>query len=410
MFWNHFKDLAWWAIALSMGINLILVTGVVILTGFFPESTGRIVLGFLFIYIFIAQTLKDIVITRIASYYGQNNAFHWPSIEKRADRLNGILGVINFLLWLIRFWKISNARLVVFETEPYVYFLKKQGKTRKVKLNDPQIGQQQDVLNSIHKTTPVHNLPDFLKVELQKKRVKSIIPIHFRQSLIAMIGFSHSLSKIQMQICDQLASKLGLAIENDILEKTMPRSELLTKEFRIAEKVDHHLSGETSYRSKHFLIQHLESAWKKKHFSAICAFSESDSKFSTLLLCRLHQGSIRQNALQLFSTQGYFYALRGELDEIANSLNTALVSYENSKILLEGFLVHINDENPEKIKFIHFGSHLAYRDLGGWHWLEDSPPLGDSLTPSRNAIQISTQREIILSIREYPLLVINQVA
>jgi hypothetical protein len=159
-------------------------------------------------------------------------------------------------------------------------------------------------------------------------------------------------------------------------------------------------------------VQKLETAWEKKHFSAIFGCAKSDDpaeEIHFVMLLRLSVASTRSNALQLFSTQGYFYSLiRGQKDAagLAAELHRNLRLNENRSIVLEGFLISLHPaQNLMRIQA--FGRHLAYRDESGWNWIPETAPLGAENFEQGNLIELRSRKEVILSMREYPLLLIS---
>jgi hypothetical protein len=128
------------------------------------------------------------------------------------------------------------------------------------------------------------------------------------------------------------------------------------------------------------------------------------------MLLRLSVASTRSNALQLFSTQGYFYSLvRGLCDvaELAAELNRNLRVNENRAIVLEGFLISLHPEQ-DLMRLQAFGRHLAYRDDAGWNWIAETLPLGAEEFVQGQLIELKPKKDVIISMREYPLLLISR--
>jgi hypothetical protein len=127
------------------------------------------------------------------------------------------------------------------------------------------------------------------------------------------------------------------------------------------------------------------------------------------MLLRLSVASTRSNALQLFSAQGYFYALsrnQTSVEGLAAAMNRSLIENENSAILLEGFLVALHSAE-NRLRIVTFGSHLAYRDQSGWTWIKENGLLGIRGSEPAAAFELTPGKEVILSMREYPLIMIS---
>ncbi len=408
MFWQRIRELPWWAISLSLGVNIVSLGGAIICISVFRERIPLIVVGFLFVHIFISQPLKDWIIARMglsARYSGQTT---FLSFENRTQRIMHVRDILDFLSWLIRAWKLTRVRIVIFDEEDFVYFLTRDKRARKMKLRDDITDEFRRELALYPGGHAVSSLSPPLKAYMQARKVKFVVPLLFRERLIGILGFTELIDKARQPFVDHAAHRISLAIENDQLERTVPRSEFLKKEFRLAERIERHLSGASTYRAGAYTIQKLDTAWEKKHFAAIFGCTEGDGVFFVMLL-RLSHASTRSNALQLFSTQGYFYALcRGQSDitALGRSLHQSLVSNESQPLFLEGFLVALPPAH-KPVGILAFGSHLAYRGLGGWTWIKESVPLGAEAFNPADALELPSQKELILSMREYPLLLIS---
>lgn len=408
MFWQRLRDLPWWAISLSLGVNIVSLGAAIICISVFRERIPLIVVGFLFAHIFISQPLKDWIIARMglnARYSGQ---LTFLSFENRTQRIMHIRDVLDFLSWLIRAWKLTRVRIVIFDEQDFVYFLAQGKRARKMKLKDEISDEFRSELSLYPGGRVVSSLTPPLRAYMQARKVKFVVPLLFRERLVGILGFNELIDKARQPFVDHAAHRISLAIENDQLERTVPRSEFLKKEFRLAERIERHLSGVSTYRAGAFTIQKLDTAWEKKHFAAIFGCAEGNGVFFVMLL-RLNRASTRSNALQLFSTQGYFYALcRGQNDIVAlgQSLHQSIIANENQPILLEGFLVALRAAN-QTVGMLAFGSHLAYRGQGGWTWVKESVPLGAETFNPADYLELPAQKELILSMREYPLLMIS---
>lgn len=408
MFWQRVRELPWWAISLSLGVNIVSLGAAVICISVFRERIPLIVVGFLFAHIFISQPLKDWIIARMgigARYSGQTT---FLSFENRTQRIMHVRDILDFLSWLIRAWKLTRVRVVVFDEEDFVYFLSQGKRARKMKLKDEITEEFRSELAQHPGGRAVSALSAPLKAYMQARKVKFIVPLLFRERLIGLLGFNELIDKARQPYVDHAAHRISLAIENDQLERTVPRSEFLKKEFRLAERIERHLSGVSTYRAGNYTVQKLDTAWEKKHFAAIFGCAEGDGVFFVMLL-RLSRASTRSNALQLFSTQGYFYALcryQNDINALGRSLHQSLVTNENQPVLLEGFLVALYPGGP-RVGILAFGSHLAYRGQSGWTWVKESAPLGAENFDAGAGFELPAQKELILSMREYPLLLIS---
>lgn len=409
--WRQISELPWWAISLSLGVNVISLFAAILAISVYRDEIPLIVVSFLFLHIFVAQPLKDWLIARmgIGTRYLSQTTF--LNFENRVSRIMHLQDILEFLSWMIRAWKLSRLRLLVFDTEDFIYYLTNKKRARKMRLKDEISDAFREELSRSAGGRPVSSLSPQLKAYMQSRKVKFIVPLLFRDRLIGLIGFNEVLEKNRQPVLDHAAHRIGLAIENEQLERTVPRSEFLKKEFRLAERIERHLSGASQYNTGFFCVQKLDTAWEKKHFAAIfgCTASTSDTSVSFAMLLRLSVASTRSNALQLFSTQGYFYALcRSEttLSGLAAAMNQSLRRNENRSIALEGFLLELKG-TERSVGVLAFGSHLAYRDQSGWTWIKESAPLGDDAFKPENQLELAGQKEIILSMREYPLLLIS---
>jgi len=409
-FWKRIAALPWWAISLSLGINIISLGAVTLAIQYSSQKVSFIVTGFLFVHIFIAQPLKDFAIRIMAlkgRYAGQTT---FMTFENRVQRITRIADIVDFLIWMLRAWKLKRVRLIVFDNENLVYFISQQKKARKMKLKDDISEAFRLELASEPGARAASLSSPNLKAYLSSRKVKFFAPLLFRDRLIGILGFTEVIEKSRIPLLDHAAQRMGLALENEQLERTVPRSEFLKKEFRLAERIEQHLSGKGRYEADGFAVQKLETAWDKKHFAAIFGVANSNVKgHSFCMLLRLSVASTRMNALQLFAVQGYFFALSRvagtDVSTLAESMGRALRLYENKAIQLEGFFVSLNAINDE-ISLLPFGSHLAYRDSRGWEWIEQSQPLESEIFTART-IALKDQKEVILSLREYPLLLIS---
>ena len=409
--WAKIRELPWWAISLSLGINIISLFAAILAISLYRDEIPLIVVCFLFLHIFVAQPLKDWLIARmgIGTRYSSQTTF--TNFENRVSRIMQLQDILEFLSWMIRAWKLTRLRLLVFDTEDFIYYLTNNKRARKMRLKDQISDAFREELARVPGGRAISALSPQLRAYMQSRKVKFIVPLLFRDRLIGLIGFNEVLEKSRQPLLDHAAHRIGLAIENEQLERTVPRSEFLKKEFRLAERIERHLSGASQYNTGFFTIQKLDTAWEKKHFAAIfgCATGCGDTGVSFAMLLRLSVASTRNNALQLFSTQGYFYALcRSEntLAGLAAAMNQSLRRNENRSVVLEGFLLQL-DGPRRMVSILAFGSHLAYRDQSGWTWIKESAPLGDDAFSAENQLQLAGQKEIILSMREYPLLLIG---
>jgi len=412
LLWQYIRAWPWWAISLSLGINLILLLGAVAAITIFRDRVPVVGLTFLFFHIFVAQPLKDWLISRMAidSRYTIQSGF--ITFDNRVSRIMRLKDVLEFLGWLIRAWKLSRLRLLVFDEEDLVYFVNRQKRVRRMRLKEDLTEDFRQELSLLQGVRPVSALSPALRAYMQSRKVRLVAPVLFRERLIGLIGFSEIVERARLPLLDHAAHRIGLALENERLERTVPRSEFLSKEFRLAEKIERHLSGASRYSAGRFTVQRLDTAWEKKHFSAIfgCARSEvTDDETHFAMLLRLSVASTRSNALQLFLTQGYFYSLvRGQRDVagLATELSRNLRLNENRSIVLEGFLMSLHP-GKNLIQIRAFGRHLAYRDDTGWSWIAETPPLGAEESEQGPVIELRPRKEVIVSMREYPLLMIT---
>lgn len=412
LLWQYIRSWPWRAISLSLGINILLLFAAVLAITVFRDRVPVVVVTFLFFHIFVAQPLKDWLISRMASdarYAGQTG---FIGFDNRVSRIMRLRDVLEFLGWLIRAWKFSRLRLLVFDDEDIVYFINRQKRVRRMRLKDDLTEEFRHELSLLKGARPVTALSPALKAYMQSRKVRFVAPVLFRERLMGLIGLSETVDRARLPLLDHAAHRIGLALENEQLERTVPRSEFLSKEFRLAEKIERHLSGPSRYAAGSFIVQKLDTAWEKKHFSAIfgCARADNPSEETYfVMLLRLSVASTRSNALQLFSTQGYFYALvRGQRDvaDLTAELHRNLRLNENRSIVLEGFLMSLHPvENA--IRLQAFGRHLAYRDESGWSWIPETAPLGAEDFVRGSIIELRPRKDVIISMREYPLLLIS---
>ncbi len=412
LLWQYIRSWPWWAISLSLGINILLLLFAVIAISIFRDRVPVVVVSFLFFYIFVAQPLKDLLISRMgvdAKYSAQTG---FITFDNRVSRIMRLKDVLEFLGWLIRAWKLSRLRLLVFDEEDVVFFVNRKKRVRRMRLKDDLTEEFRQELSLLNGARAVTTLSPALRAYMQSRKVRFVAPVLFRERLIGLIGFSEVIDRARLPLVDHAAHRIGLALENEQLERTVPRSEFLSKEFRLAEKIERHLSGASRYSAGRFTLQKLETAWEKKHFSAIFGCARSDDAVAEahfVMLLRLSVASTRSNALQLFSTQGYFYSLvRGQRDVtgLTAELHRNLRINENRAIMLEGFLMSLHPaENLLRMRA--FGRHLAYRDQSGWIWIRETPPLGAEDFEQGELIELRPNKDVIVSMREYPLLLIS---
>lgn len=407
--WQRLRALPWWAISLSLGINIIVLGAVTLAIQYSGQKVSLIVTVFLFVHIFITQPLKDLLVRHMGLKRGYAGQTTFLMFENRVQRILRIADILDFLTWMLRAWKLKRVRLIVFDSEDHVYFVSPKKRVRKMRLKDEISEEFRAELASVPGGRSAQQTSPELRAYLVSRKVKFFTPLLFRDRLIGVLGFTENIEKARLPLLDHAGQRIGLALENEQLERTVPRSEFLKKEFRLAERIEQHLSGASRYEIKGFSLQKLETAWDKKHFAAIFGCSKTRQAALTFaMLLRLSVASTRMNALQLFAAQGYFYALSlaaSDVEDLARAMTKAIRSNENQALHLEGFLVSL-DSDRNQIDLLPFGSHLAYRDHSGWEWIAQFPTLSNEQLDSTK-ISLVGEKEIILSVREYPLLLIS---
>ncbi|AFM13364.1 hypothetical protein [Turneriella parva] len=414
MFWQRVRSLPWWAISLSLGVNIISLMAAIFAISQFRDELPVVVVAFLFVHIFVAQPVKDFIISRMGLGARYSTQASFVSFDNRVSRITRLGDVLDFLSWLIRAWRIGRLRLLVFDNEDFIYYFALGKKPRKMRLRDELTDAFRDEIAADKTSRAISSLSTPLKNYMQSRKVKFITPVMFRDRLIGLIGFNDILDRARLPLIDHAAHRIGLALENEQLERTVPRSEFLKKEFKLAERIERHLSGVSHYQAGTFAIQKLDTAWDKKHFAAIfgCTQGSGEQGGAAIyfaMLLRLNVASTRSNALQLFSAQGYFYSLcrnQTNVEGLASAMNRSLVENENGAIVLEGFLVGFHSAE-NRLRLITFGSHLAYRDQSGWTWIKENGLLGIRGFEPSGAFDLYPGKEVILSMREYPLLMIS---
>ncbi len=136
LLWQYIRSWPWWAISLSLGINILLLFAAVMAITIFRDRLPIVVVSFLFFYIFMAQPLKDWLISRMGmdSKYSVQSGF--ITFDNRVSRIMRLKDVLEFLGWLIRAWKLSRLRLLVFDEEDLVFFVNRQKRVRRMRLKD----------------------------------------------------------------------------------------------------------------------------------------------------------------------------------------------------------------------------------------------------------------------------------
>ena len=82
MFWQRVRSLPWWAISLSLGVNIISLMAAIFAISRFRAELPVVVVAFLFVHIFIAQPVKDFIISRMGlgtRYSAQSSLAHRPA-------------------------------------------------------------------------------------------------------------------------------------------------------------------------------------------------------------------------------------------------------------------------------------------------------------------------------------------
>lgn len=406
------KNLPWKALVFAFGIDVALLGSAAFgFKGFNGDNHFSTTI-FLVLFILLAHPLTDWFIARRGMAIRGKDQPSFQTFENRVARITHLNDTLEFLSWLIRAWRLTRVRLLVFDEEDFVYFLSRKKRARKMRLKDdiPESFRSEMAATAEGRSTA--SLSPTLKAYMQSRKVRFMIPLLFRERLIGLIGFSEAIEKSRLPLLDHAALRMSLAIENAQLERTVPRSEFLKKEFHVAERIERHLSGSSAYRFGTFAVQKLDTAWDKKHFAAIFGCTSTVYAGSSIvfgMLLRLSVASTRSNALQLFATQGYFYALaRGgrSLKELATVLHNTLRLNEGKTLQIEGFLFAFSIAHGE-IEIAAFGNHLAYRDESGWTWFKSSAAIGADAFDTTRTVTLRGQKEIILSMREYPLLLIS---
>ncbi|MCX7633039.1 MAG: hypothetical protein N2Z22_06890 [Turneriella sp.] len=378
----------------------------------FRARVPFVVVGFLFIYIFILQPIKDWFILRLPPRVQELPHAGFWALDNRLSRVVRLADVLDFLGWLVRTWQIPHLRLVVFGEQDWVYFFGRGKKPRRLALRDEIPEAWRRELAAEGGLRPSSSFSTKLREYLKSRKVGYIAPVLFRERLVGLLGLAASLAKSQQAYLGHVLHRIGLALENELLEKTVPRSEFLRQEFRLAERVERQLAGSSRYNLGRVVLQKLDSAWEKKHFSAIFGCSRAraaDDELYFAMLLRLSVASTRSNALELFATQGFFYALsktQRQLAELVAALHSSIRNQEGQNATLEGFLLAVQPQQ-QRLKMAAFGRHLAYRDVSGWTWIPESPPMGSEDFSGGLVVELTIRKEIVLSMREYPLLLLT---
>jgi len=315
-------------------------------------------------------------------------------------------------------------RLVLYVPVERILFLLKSGRRKWIKFRKSEDKNLIQYLKLHPSGTNAVNMPAKIRNYLYNRKVKSVVPIIFRDSLLGFIGFATTLKPTQFELAEYFATRISLVLENDLLKEQIPRSLLIEKEFTLARRVEDFLTREDEIIYHGYSIKKIDSNWNKKYFPAIYSASliqSAESFFEglftllqdkkekekplSLILFRLQKTGHRSKFIQLFIIKGYFLALSKNarsLNELTQLIQKTILEQENGRILLEGFILFFSP--AKNIEINYFGRGLKVQVNNEWLNLEERESLGARNWKSRKVLKYKKPFKVILNIRGHSLL------
>lgn len=392
-------------ILFSLAYNLLWLAGYYI----FIRSTRTDLMfsGLLFLiaYLAVAYPLKDWLSSRF--FVKQKASRAAVRFEKRLHRINRFQQLPSYLGRLVRSWRLHRLRLIVYRPELKILMLDRKGRSRWTHFRRKINTQLKDEIATHRKGRNTHEFPAGLRRTLYARDIRALVPVVFRDDVLGFLAFPRILDKEEMELAELAAARIGIILENEVLKRRIPRSEFMQKEFHVARKIEKYLSSQNLVRAFGYNVRKLEAAWQKKYFSVLyesISSSEEDGRVF-FLLARISDSSRRATLLNLFGLQGYFISIAVRCQnvlELAESLQSYLINYENGRLQVDGFIASVDTQGSWDVIFL--GTDISMKFDTDWQQPEGQYPLGHSRFNPARRYSSKGAFSILFSIRGFPLL------
>ncbi|MDH5718053.1 MAG: hypothetical protein OEZ22_10490 [Spirochaetia bacterium] len=406
-------------IIISLLYNFFWLGFFIYLSNMYWSNIVFLVLLFLAAYLLIGQPLKDWLFLTIIDKYIYNSLWKITKIEKTIPKLNTLSDIYEFLPELVKDWRLIGIRFVFYHPTQKILLIPRKGKGKWINF------KKQDSLEFLNyiKNNPwgqnTKDLPEDIKIDLYKKKLRCVVPVMYRDFLLGYMGFLNTLEKVPLKIAGQITKRMAIVLQNEVFKKRILPKIFLTKEINLAREIESYLSEFDEFNIDKYTISKLETSWQEKGFPAIFETNIlnltdnttlSNTKSSVIfLLCKLSDDLRRAKAIQLFSAQGYFIGISNHehnLNHIARKLQKILASQEKGGIKLEGFLVKAAEK--EKLNIIPFGKSLSLKIDEKKERLPNSASLGSLETRVKHkSVKLTFTESLTFYIREHPLVKIS---
>ncbi len=363
---------------------------------------------FISVYLFLLLPAKDYVISRWIIQVSHRSRSSLSRLNERIHMLENTNDVLSFLQDFLRRSNRREIRLYTIVPRREIYFLKKNGDSEAAALASTE---RDWLLATLTPSASLDSLRNYNGPMAVMYSAKSILPVFFRDRLLAAIISPEKLNTEQYDLLENLARQLSVILESSELRKKNPRSELLSREFSAARAVGELLARSSDIECCGKIFRRIPQGWKEKYFNAMfeVAYPQVQTrKRNFLLLARLSSSAIRANSLQLFIAQGYFnsvvFSLAPEqtLWDLAEQFNDLLFSQENGKISLDGIIAEIREEEEDSV--IVFGKKISLNMAGQSMQFEKSVPMGLGDLADNPLIPLPQNGVVSIGLSNYELL------
>lgn len=395
-------------ILFSIFYNLIWFAVFFVFLRYFSFSPMLVVIGFLIVYLFLAQPLKDFFFLYLYKRFVYRNRSKNTYIENEISRIHTQADIEIFLSNLVKFWKLNALLYSYFFPTPQMLYITAQGKARSIKAKKSENPLFIQFLRKSPLLIAIDSFPLEVQKELGAIEINTVAPILYRQKLFGYLAFRDSLQSLDAKIISLVTQRIGLTFANEFWRQKVPGYKAMEQEFDTANRVEKLLQMQAGKNIYGYSVGYNVSAWDDKYFPALLdlRIPEKDSKNQNgfAILARLNNIATRSKSLQLFIVQGYFYSLAQtspSLEVLVNSLHELLRDRENGKILLDGFLLEISPDR--KIRIQSFGSKLSMAIDEDLFFVLPYPSLGKAGTFVCKPQVIASCRQLDLNIQKYTL-------
>ncbi|GEM_PF-2838292 len=395
-------------IVFSLTFNFILLTIYYEIALFSDNHFLAVTALFISVYLFLLLPAKDYVISRWIIQVSHRSRASLSRLNERIHMLENTNDVLSFLQDFLRRSNRREIRLYTIVPRREIYLVKKKGESEAAALSSTE---RDWLLATLTPSASLDSLRNYNGPMAAMYSACSIVPVFFRDRLLAAIISPEKLNTEQYDLLENLARQLSVILESSELRKKNPRSELLSREFSAARAVGELLARSSDIECCGKIFRRIPQGWQDKYFNAMfeVAYPEvQTTKRNFLLLARLSSSAIRANSLQLFIAQGYFnsvvFSLAPEqtLWDLAEQFNDLLFSQENGKISLDGIIAEIREEEDDSL--IVFGKKISLNMAGQRTLFEKSVPMGLGYLADNPLIPLPNTGIISIGLSNYDLL------